>query len=150
MTKTTIKSFITFLCVFSVLTINAQQGKHLPNSQQQENSQENKIVNNTLNSEIELTEESRRSLAETGKVRCTSLEMHERRMEREGNTQSNEAFEEWLAPKIEAHKQLIAEQKANGTFRMAVTNIPIIFHIITMVQEQKIYLQHKFKHRLIN
>lgn len=85
--------------------------------------------NSVLNSY--LTDENQKSLDETGYVKCLSVEMNERRLQREGNYLQNDAFEEWIAPKIEAHKQLVAQQKLNGTYRMAVTNIPIIFHVIT-------------------
>ena len=126
MKKNTQKAFFIAL-VFSCVTFAQTKGK-------QSISKSTNAITQTNQNQLsynDFTEDNKRSFDETGYVKCTSVEMHERRMLREGNSQSNDAFEEWLAPQIEARKQLWAQQKANGTFKMAVTTIPIIFHIIT-------------------
>jgi len=123
MKKITLKAVFTALALISQCTIQAQS-KTATSNVAVESSEEGITYN-------QLTEENQQSLNSTGYVKCTSIEMHERRMLREGNTQYNEAFEEWLAPLIEERKQKIAQEKANGTFVMAVTNIPIVFHVIT-------------------
>ena len=129
MRRITFRSIV-LLGAFSICTVSAQQREAFNRTVKSFEPNQTSIQN-VGGLEIQLTEESQRSLQETGKVRCVSVEMHERRMQREGNSQYNDAFEEWLAPLVEERKQLIAQQKANGTFRMAVTTIPIIFHIIT-------------------
>jgi len=118
MKKITIKSFFAFAALISTLSTTAQE-LHLTKSTQ------------SSSSTLELTEESQRSLEQTGFVRCASVEMDARRKQRDGDTQSKQDFENWLAPLIEARKAEVAQQKAAGTFVMAVVNIPIIFHVIT-------------------
>lgn len=83
------------------------------------------------NVDFQLTEDNQRHLEETGYVRCATVEMEALRRQNDPTIQSTEEFENWLAPLIEARKQRIAEEKANGTFRRVVVNIPIIFHVIT-------------------
>ncbi|PWK20799.1 putative secreted protein (Por secretion system target) [Xanthomarina spongicola] len=80
---------------------------------------------------LELTEENQRHLEETGFIRCATVEVEALRRQNDPSIQSEEEFENWLAPLIEARKQRIAEEKANGTFRRIEYNIPIIFHVIT-------------------
>ena len=120
MKKTTIKRILASFCFFSAITISAQNSKT--------NIQTN---NNNVNTPLELTSDSQKSLDETGYVRCTSVEMHQRRLERAGTTGYDDAFENWIAPLVEAKRIEIAEAKANGTFQKAVVNVPIIFHVIT-------------------
>jgi len=88
-----------------------------------------KAPKNELN--LELTAENQRHLEETGFVRCATVEVEALRRQNDPTIQSKEEFENWLAPLIEARKQRIAEEKANGTFRRVEYNIPIIFHVIT-------------------
>ena len=83
------------------------------------------------NEPLQLTEENQRHFEETGYVRCATVEMEALRRQNDPSIQSKEEFENWLAPLIEARNQRIAEEKANGTFRRAVVNIPIIFHVLT-------------------
>ncbi len=126
MKKNTQKAFLLAL-VFTCVTFAQTKGK-------QSISKSTNTITQTNQNQLlynDLTEDNKLSFDETGYVKCTSVEMHERRMLREGNPQSNDAFEEWLAPLVEERKQLWAQQKANGTFKMAVTTIPIIFHVIT-------------------
>jgi hypothetical protein len=105
--------FFMFLMVFSL--------------QAQQNSSKKVKSNETL----QLTEENQRHFNETGYVRCATVEVEALRRQNDPTIQSEEEFENWLAPLIEARKQRIAEEKANGTFRRAEVNIPIIFHVIT-------------------
>jgi hypothetical protein len=94
--------------------------------------QKSKLTSKAIfNESLQLTEENQRHFNETGYVRCATVEMDELRRQNDPTIQSKEAFENWLAPLIEARKQRVAEEKANGTFRRVVVNIPIIFHVIT-------------------
>lgn len=79
---------------------------------------------------LQLTQENQRHFDETGFVRCATVEMEALRRQNNPNIQSTEDFENWLAPLIEARQQRIATDKANGTYRRAVVNIPIIFHVL--------------------
>ncbi|PHS10600.1 MAG: hypothetical protein COA88_02315 [Kordia sp.] len=124
MKKITLRAVFTAFMVMSISVIQAQS----------KNATGNVVTTSNLNNGItynQLTKENQQSLNSTGYVKCASLEMHERRMQREGNSQYNDAFNDWLEPLVEQRKLLMAQQKANGTFKMAVTTIPIIFHIIT-------------------
>ncbi|MCX7548478.1 choice-of-anchor J domain-containing protein [Xanthomarina sp. F1114] len=80
---------------------------------------------------LQLTEVNQRHFDETGFVRCATVEMSEQRRRNNPNIQSEEDFENWLAPLMEARLQRIAEEKANGTYRRTVVNIPIIFHVLS-------------------
>lgn len=60
-------------------------------------------------------------------VRCYSVEMHQQRLQREGISNYDENFENWLAPLILQKTQQIE----NGSQRRAAVTVPIIFHIIT-------------------
>lgn len=94
-----------------------------------------KSVQRALSNEpLQLTEENQRHFEETGFIRCATVEMEELRRQNDPSIQSKEEFENWLAPLIEARKQRISEEKANGTFRRVVVNIPIIFHVLTNTQ----------------
>ncbi|WP_008636765.1 T9SS-dependent choice-of-anchor J family protein [Bizionia argentinensis] len=79
---------------------------------------------------LQLTVENQRHLAETGYVRCATVEVEELRRQNNPNIQSKEDFENWLAPLAEARKQRIASARTNGTHRGAIINIPIIFHVL--------------------
>jgi hypothetical protein len=127
MKKITSKVFI--LALFITCGISAQLKKKIGTSQNLRILQNINVNNFDQNSY--LTDENQKSLDETGYVKCLSIEMNQRRLQREGNYLQNDAFEEWIAPKIEAHKQLVSQQKQNGTYRRTVTTIPIIFHVIT-------------------
>ncbi|GGG34994.1 M43 family zinc metalloprotease [Bizionia arctica] len=98
-------------------------------AQQKSNSTSNSRTDS--NEPLQLTEENQRHFNETGFVRCATVEMDELRRQKDPTIQSQEAFENWLAPLIEARKIRVAEEKANGTFRRAVVNIPIVFHVLT-------------------
>ena len=96
MKKNTQKAFFIAL-VFSCVTFAQTKGK-------QSISKSTNAITQTNQNQLsynDFTEDNKRSFDETGYVKCTSVEMHERRMLREGNSQSNDAFEEWLAPQIE-------------------------------------------------
>ena len=122
MKKNTLKAVFAAIALMSISSIYAQNKSATT---------PNKVANGINYSQ--LTQDNQKSFDQTGYVKCASVEMHERRMQREGGnaTQGNDAFEQWLAPLVEQKKLEIAQQKANGTFKMAVTTIPIIFHIIT-------------------
>src|SRR5690554_4704810 len=81
-----------------------------------------------------LTEANQRHFDETGFIRCATVEMEELRKQNNPNIQSREEFENWLAPLVEARKQRVAQEIADGTHRRAVVNIPIIFHVLTGAQ----------------
>ncbi len=115
MKKITFKNLLTLIGVLFVFNANAQQTKK----------------SQLLSTPIQLTADSQRSLDETGFVRCASIEMDQQRKQRESHIQTDQQFEEWLAPLLQARKAEIAQQKANGSFRMVVVNIPIIFHVIS-------------------
>src|SRR5690554_94163 len=86
------------------------------------------------NAPVQLTEANQRSLDETGYVRCLTVEMDEIRRQNDPSIMSPEEFENWLAPLVEARKARIAQEMADGTYRRAVVNIPIIFHVLTGAQ----------------
>ena len=130
MKKTTFKAFCLCLLVTSVTFAQTNKKQSISKStstitQEKQNKSLNELTYN------DLTEESKRSLEETGKVRCASIEMDNWRRKNNPNIQTKEEFENWLAPLIKARKIKVAQEKANGTFKMAVTTIPIIFHVIT-------------------
>ncbi|OBX23655.1 MULTISPECIES: T9SS-dependent choice-of-anchor J family protein [Bizionia] len=83
---------------------------------------------------LQLTQENQRHFNETGFVRCATVEVEALRRQNNPNIQSTEEFENWLAPLMEARLQRIAIEKANGTYRRAVVNIPIIFHVLSSAQ----------------
>ncbi|MCX7551538.1 T9SS-dependent choice-of-anchor J family protein [Xanthomarina sp. F2636L] len=80
---------------------------------------------------LQLTEDNQRHFNETGFIRCATVEVEALRKQNNPNIQSTEEFENWLAPLVEARKQRVAQEIADGTYRRAVVNIPIIFHVIT-------------------
>ena len=80
---------------------------------------------NLTNSEI-----AQQSLQETGYVRCSSVEMDAVRKAKYPDMQTQDEFENWLAPLMQA-KKLELEQLSSSASYMAVINVPIIFHIIT-------------------
>ncbi|WP_417872183.1 choice-of-anchor J domain-containing protein [Xanthomarina gelatinilytica] len=88
----------------------------------------------TSHEPLQLTEENQRHFNETGYVRCATVEMEALRRQNDPTIQSKEEFENWLAPLVEARKQRIAQEIADGTHRRVVVNIPIIFHVITGTQ----------------
>jgi len=77
------------------------------------------------------SEEAKKSLEETGFVRCSSVEYNEALRQENPNISSKEEFETWLEPLIQAKKQEIARQNSSSSSAMVVINIPVIFHIIT-------------------
>ncbi|WP_170233941.1 M43 family zinc metalloprotease [Bizionia myxarmorum] len=79
---------------------------------------------------LQLTMENQRHFDETGFVRCATVEVEALRKQNNPNIQTTEEFENWLAPLVEARLQRVAAEKANGTYRNAVVNIPIIFHVL--------------------
>src|SRR5690606_1536915 len=85
----------------------------------------------TSHKPLQLTEENQRHFNETGYVRCATVEMEALRRQNDPTIQSREEFENWLAPLVEARKQRIAQEIADGTHRRVVVNIPIIFHVLT-------------------
>lgn len=61
----------------------------------------------------------------SGHVRCFTTEAEAERRAENKNLESEQQFENWLAPKVQ---EMLARQ-ASGE-RMAVTTIPIVFHVI--------------------
>jgi len=57
--------------------------------------------------------------------RCSTVEYEKELQEKYPNRLTDEKFEQWLAPKIVAFK------KRQATEKMAVTTIPVIFHVFT-------------------
>lgn len=138
MKKTTFKGILCLLFAFSILAVNAQQKKQIKLSEnnitniksvkpKKSKTQTNIVDDATL----QLTPENQKSLQETGFVRCATVEMENLRRQNNPNLQTPDEFENWLAPLIQERKERIAQQRANGTYRMAVVTIPIIFHVIT-------------------
>jgi len=76
------------------------------------------------------SENAQKSLQETGFVRCSSVEMDAIRKAKYPDMQTQDEFENWLAPLMQAKKAEI-EQLSSSASYMAVVNVPIIFHIIT-------------------
>ncbi|PHS08122.1 MAG: hypothetical protein COA88_07465 [Kordia sp.] len=76
------------------------------------------------------SENAQKSIQNTGYVRCASVEMDAIRKAKYPDMQTQEEFENWLAPLMQAKKAEI-EQLSSVASYMAVVNIPIIFHIIT-------------------
>jgi hypothetical protein len=79
----------------------------------------------------DLTIHNLSSIEETGFIRCASTEYERALQAQFPERATDEEFENWLNPLIEARKQRIAQEKTDGTFRRVVVNIPIIFHVIT-------------------
>jgi gliding motility-associated-like protein len=77
------------------------------------------------------SELAQRSIQETGYVRCSTVEMDAIRRAKYPDMQTQDDFENWLAPLIEAKKLEIEQLSSVGSFMSTVINIPIIFHIIT-------------------
>jgi hypothetical protein len=61
-------------------------------------------------------------------VRCASVEAVVAKFGQRKVDQMNQAFEEWLAPKIELEKQKKTNNKSAAT---TVITIPVVFHVIT-------------------
>jgi len=71
------------------------------------------------------SETAQNSLQEVGVVRCSSVEYNEA-LKQKYNLPTDEQFENWLAPKVAALKALKA---ANPNKMMAVSTLPIIYHV---------------------
>lgn len=66
---------------------------------------------------------------ETGIVRCVSSEYELALQEKNPKRATNQEFEEWIAPKVEAIKsKLLANRNVGGT--NAVVTIPVVVHVI--------------------
>lgn len=120
MKKITFSPFLLLLLFFGLSSLQAQQKSDLSAIIPEE--------------PLQLTEENQRHFNETGFVRCATVEMEALRRQINPNIQSDQEFENWLAPLMQQRQERIAIEKANGTFRRAVVNIPIIFHVITGAQ----------------
>ncbi len=59
-------------------------------------------------------------------IRCHTMEAHEHLLERHPEHESLDEFEDWLAPLLRAYEDEVEQHGA----RMAVTTIPVIFHVI--------------------
>lgn len=79
----------------------------------------------------DLTVDNQNSIEETGFIRCASTEYERALQAQFAERRTDAEFENWLAPLVEARKQRVAQEKADGTFRRVVVNIPIIFHVLT-------------------
>ncbi|RBP32108.1 putative secreted protein (Por secretion system target) [Oceanihabitans sediminis] len=81
--------------------------------------------------ELQLNDVNQRFYDAHGVVRCATVEAHELRMQNDPSVQSMDAFENWLAPLVEAKKVQMLQDINNGSTARQVYNIPIIFHVIT-------------------
>lgn len=107
---------ITFnLFVFSLfcapLFMFAQKTQHTPK----------KIFNQNLTSDNQQAKE------ETGIIPCATVEYESYLQTKFSERSNTEAFENWLAPKVQKTKSDLQA----GNFRFGVKTIPIIFHVLT-------------------
>jgi hypothetical protein len=86
---------------------------------------------NSNNFGVQLNQENQNFFNQNGVVRCLTVEKNEQYNQLNPNRQSKDEFENWLAPLLQEHKMRVAQEKANGTFRQAVVEIPIIFHVVS-------------------
>lgn len=105
MKKNTLQWFLTMCCLFSVILVKAQQKKNFKNVD---------------TSTISITSTNKNA---EGVVKCLTSEMTESKIA-QGKSLSKEAFEEWLAPKMEEVK----EMRRSG--RMGIISIPVVVHVI--------------------
>src|SRR5690606_4066818 len=75
----------------------------------------------------ELTEANKKSLEETGFIKCETVEYEAYLQNKFPQRATTDEFENWLAPK----SQLIKQQIQSGNFRGGINMIPVIFHVIT-------------------
>jgi len=82
--------------------------------------------NNSKKKELQLVAESQQHYNETGIVKCYSVENEKELQAKFPNRATDAEFEQWLAPKVVAYKT-----RVNAGERMAITTIPVIFHVFT-------------------
>jgi len=130
MKKTTLWSFA-FLLFFTLNATVAQNNSSKSKDKSKSINSLQSRVSNNAQSGITLNQDSQNSLNHSGYVRCVTTEMHERRLQRNPNLQTDQQFEAWLEPLVQAKKAEMAQQSANGSLQQVVVNIPVIFHIIS-------------------
>jgi len=89
-------------------------------------SQQKQRQNTSVQTSFDLTEENQQHFDETGIVRCASVEYQNKIRKQNPRKISDTQFEQWLAPHVSNYKARIAAGE-----RMAITTIPIIFHVFT-------------------
>ncbi len=85
-----------------------------------------KAQENSNKSRFELTDANKHALKQTGYVRCLTNESETLLDAKYPNRLNNEAFENWLSPKL---KQIKID-RAQGRLTSEVINIPVVIHII--------------------
>jgi len=88
--------------------------------------QQQQRQNTSNQTSFDLTEENQQHFDETGVVRCASVEYQNKIRQNNPRKISDTQFEQWLAPHVSEYKARIAAGE-----RMAITTIPIIFHVFT-------------------
>jgi hypothetical protein len=127
MKKTTyLMGVLAFICSLSF----AQETSHLDHTSQTSATTRSSSTNSS-SLELQLNEENQDFYNRTGVVRCLTDEINQKYIQNNPNARTNEQFEQWIAPLVEEHKARVALERANGTFRQAVVEIPIIFHVIS-------------------
>jgi hypothetical protein len=111
MRKITLNFLIPFCFVFISFSVSSQQ----------------KVDHSNSSETLVLSQDNQLSLEENGVVRCASVEMHDRRVQRSSSFPSDNIFEDWLSPLVELKK----EEMLSNSFNSAVVNIPIVFHVIS-------------------
>lgn len=88
------------------------------------------------NENLLLTIENQRFVEENGVVRCYSVEHNTIRKQNNNTIRGQQNFEDWIAPLVEEHKNLVA----SGRFRPVTYRIPVIFHVISSGPGNDTYL----------
>jgi hypothetical protein len=97
-------------------------------SNAQKKSNTNSSNKNQSEIEYSLTTENKKSLLETGYVRCLTVENEEALQKKYPNRYTNKQFENWLKPKISELKS--KRLKAKNQKSTKIYNIPVVIHII--------------------
>ena len=85
--------------------------------------QEKKVAKKVFGQELTIA--NQRAAEETGYIRCATTEYERALQERFPERISKEAFENWLAPKVEEVNTLL--ESGRGT----IYTIPVVFHVLT-------------------
>ena len=77
---------------------------------------------------MELTQDNKKGLLQHGVIRCYTTESDAQSRMQFPYRGSIDAFEQWLAPKVEEYNR---QHKTNSANRAGIITIPVVFHIIT-------------------
>jgi hypothetical protein len=88
---------------------------------------QNKVINSNESGNLILSEDSQKFFDENGVVRCASVEMHQRRVQRNSSAPNMIEFENWLAPLVLSKKN----KMLSSSFNNIIVNIPVVFHVIS-------------------